>query len=447
MSEFTVPDPLNPLSRAELQSLPNRILNESYDSTSQALYIRGASGCFIDDIDGRRYIDMALGGGTAILGHANSALIANITRHLIAGTLYALPNPIAHQYGEILHQAMPWFSSFVFSSTGSEATLRAMRLARAFNGKKKVALFSGSWHGSHDMVLVEEDYSGSEEAPRLMFKSAGTPRELADLLLFLPYNHSAACELIKKHRHELALVMIEPSQGSNPRDDIGPFLKDLRQVTKDNDILLCFDEVISGGRLAFGGAQEHYAIQADLATYGKVLGGGLPMGILGGTAEVMKVIRPTPGEDRIPVFMGGTFSANPMSVAAGLEVMRYLQSNREWLYTELFKQGNLLKEGINDFCRGKNIPVHMMGIGSMLRLVFSAQPIRSRRQRDSDEIPQSTQKEFYAALLQSGVHVGTNRLNFLSTAHSQAIVEKIIEIYASVIERFNTQGKFTQVRR
>lgn len=435
------PPPPGTLAREQIQAMPDRILNENYGPACSSLYVRSASGCYIEDIDGRQYIDMALGGGTAILGHANRYITDRLVSRIQAGTIYAIPNPVAHQYGELLHEAMPWFPHFVFCSTGSEATMRAIRIARAFSGRRKIGLFSGCWHGSHDMVLVEEDYSGHEAEPRLFLKSAGTPEEMKDLIVFLPYNHSAAFDLIRKHRSELAMVMIEPSQGSNPRDDVVQFLRDLRIVTEENDVLLCFDEIITGGRLAPGGAQELYGIHADLAAYGKILGGGLPVGIIGGTEDVMSVIRPAAHSNRTPVFMGGTFSANPLSVAAGMEVMRYLRENAPGIYSSLNENGAALKNGINAFCAERNIPAYMTGIGSMLRLVFSGHHVKSRRERDFAEIPPEVQKEFYSSLLKSGVHTGTNRLNFLSIFHDQAIVQKVLNSYFENLERFNAAGK------
>ncbi len=436
------PSPPASLTRDLMESMPDRILNESYGKAPGSLYIRSASGCFIEDIDGRQYIDMALGGGTAILGHAGACVTDRIISRIKSGAIYAVPNPIAHQYGEVLHEAMPWFSHFAFCSTGSEATMRAVRIARAFNGRRKIGLFSGGWHGSHDMVLVEEDYSGPEAEPRMVLKSAGTPEEIKDLIVFLPYNHPDAFELIRKNRSELAMIMIEPSQGSNPRDDVVQFLRDLRKVTEETDILLCFDEIITGGRLALGGAQELYGIHADLATYGKVLGGGLPIGIVGGREEVMRVIRPSAAENRTPVFLGGTFSANPLSVAAGMEVMRYLRENEAVIYPCLNENGALLKNGVNEFCEARNIPAYMTGAGSMLRLVFSSRSVRSRRERDFAEVNPEVQKEFYASLLASGVHVGTNRLNFLSICHDQTIIRKVLDSYTESLDKFTVAGRF-----
>jgi len=410
------------------------ILNAGYDE--DYLYARKAYECFIEDYSGNIYIDTALGAGTHILGHANPIIVREIERQAREGTLYILPNKCTHEVGKFLSQAIPYFSSFVFCNSGTEATIRATRIARAYSGRKKVAMFSGGWHGGNDMLLFEEDYDGDETRPVPMFKSAGVPEELIGMTLMLPYNNDAAFDLIEQHKDELAMVMIEPSQGSNPRDDVGKFLRELRRVTAKHNILLCFDEIVTGFRVALGGCQEYYRVKADIATYGKTLGGGLPIGLIAGKKEVMSVVKGN-GHKK-PVFMGGTFSANPLVMHVAKTVLQHLIENRETIYTYLNENGRCVRNTINEFCVANQIAVRMTGIGSISRMIFTDKAIKSRRERDSYEIDDTLQKLFYSYLrFEKGVHVSGNRILFLSTAHKKEHIEKIIRSIIETLEYFS----------
>lgn len=409
----------------------NLVFNEGYRPGTPELYIQSADGCRVEGVDGRSYIDLNLGAGTAILGHAHPEIVAAIQDQAARGSIYIRPNPIAHDFAALLVKALPKFGGFVFCNSGAEATMRACRIARAFTGKTKIGIFSGGWHGGHDGLLVEEDYGGNAAEPRPWHRSAGIPQALLDLILFLPYNNDHAFELIHRHRSELAMVLIEPSQGSNPRNDIGPFLHQLRKLTRDDDVLLGFDEIITGFRLALGGAQELYGIDADIATYGKVVGGGLSIGVVGGSADIMSCISEGRDGDGRSVFMGGTFSANPLTMAAGRATLTHLIEHRDRIYPLLHTAGNRIMTLVNAACADHDIPVQAMGIGSMFRLIFTAKPVRSRRERDALEISRAIQDRLYAAILAQGVHIGSNRINFLSTAHGVAEVGAVAEAFIS----------------
>jgi glutamate-1-semialdehyde 2,1-aminomutase len=417
------------------------ILNTGYEEAK--LHIAKAYGCFIEDFSGNVYIDTALGAGTHILGHANPIIAEELARQAKNGTLYILPNKHTYEVGGLLSRTIPHFDSFVFCNSGSEATIRLVRIARAYTGKKKIAMFSGGWHGGNDMLLFEDDYSSDTEQPLPVFKSGGLPQEIMDMTLMLPYNSNAAFDLIEHHKNELAMVIIEPSQGSNPRDDVGTFLNKLRKVTSKYDILLCFDEIITGFRIALGGCQEYCGIEADMVAYGKTLGAGVSIGMVAGTNKVMKVVNGN-GQEK-PVFMGGTFSANPLAMCISKTVLKHLTENRQNIYPMLNENGKYLRDTINQFCIDNEIPVRMMGIGSMSRMIFTEIPIKSRRDRDKYELDDNLQKLFYSYLrLKKGVHISDNRIIFLSTAHKKEHIEKIIrsiieslEYFARHLELFN----------
>lgn len=420
-----------------------QIFNEAYGEKDEKIYIKRAHGYRLIDYDDNEYIDLAMGGGTFILGHSWPVVIENVRKQLDSGSLYTIPNFIAYDFTCLLSKTLPNMNCFVFCNSGSEATMRAIRIARAFTKKRKIGVFSGGWHGSHDMVLVDDNYLGNLQNPGIATKSSGIPDEMLELAVVLPYNHDAAFEIIKKERDELAIVLIEPAQGSNPRDDMGGFLKNLRSVTRENDVLLCFDEIINGFRIALGGGQEYYGIEADLATYGKTIGGGFPVGVVGGQEYCMKTIKEV--QNGTQVFMGGTFSANPVTMLAGHTVLSHLYQNGPEIYGYLNEMGDYLKSGINSFCSENDIPIRMMGIGSMMRLVFTDYPIKSRRDRDKYEFDMAVQNHFYTALLNSGVHVGSNRINFLSVAHDRPDVDRVAGIYIDLLLKFKKAGCFERV--
>lgn len=430
-------------TRKMLKNYANCVFNEGYDTHSPSIYIKEARGCHLEDYDGNVYIDTALGAGTAILGHANPLIVELIRGQLPQGTLFAAPTLLAHEFSELLRSALPWFGGFAFCNTGTEATMRAVRIARAVTGREKIGMFSGGWHGNHDLVLVEEDYNGRGDTPTPRFRSAGIPQDLLDHLVFLPFNSPDAFRLIRAHADELAAILIEPSQGSNPRDDLRDFLQELRRVTAELGILLCFDEIITGFRLALGGAQELYGVQADLATYGKIIGGGAPIGLVAGRLEIMRRIRGGNPKDPLPVFMGGTFSANPITMATGIGVVRYLLENADYVYDMLNRNACSLKDQVNAFCVSENIQARMMGIGSMLRLVFTDHPISSRRERDGRETSTQVQRFFRMAMLLSKVYTAENGILFLSTSHDTDVVKAVIEAFQENLWRFARHGAWS----
>lgn len=236
------------------------------------------------------------------------------------------------------------------------------------------------------------------------------------------------------------MVIIEPVQGSNPRDDMGGFLNKLRGCTAKHNILLCFDEIISGFRLAPGGAQEYYGVKADLATYGKTLGGGLPIGVVAGPRSIMNVV--TGQKNGRTVFMGGTFSANPLGMCVARTFLEYLLKDQKRIYPLINGQGQYLRDSVNAFCLLHRIPVRMMGIGSMSRLIFTDHAVRSRWQRDHFEISREIQDLFYLyLLLKKGIHVNHNRILYLSTAHHKEHVQKIIDAITETLQYFSKKLK------
>jgi glutamate-1-semialdehyde 2,1-aminomutase len=414
-----------------IKNRTDHILNEGYDSRLETDYIVRAEGCHIWDAAGRKYVDLAMGGGSMVLGHGNREVEEAIHEQASKGTVFAAPHMAVHEMGELLAQCLPWFGGFVFCNSGSEAVMRLARIARAVTGKRKIGLFSGCWHGSWDGTLVEEDYRGPTVQPWAIPKSNGILSSVLGEVLLLPYRDSAAFNLIRAHAADLACVLIEPVQGSNPGGDkIASFLQGLRNVTTECGVLLAFDEVVTGFRLAPGGGQQYFVVYGDLAAYGKILGGGLPVGMVAGAKAIMDEAR------RRGVFFGGTFSANPMTIAAGLATLRYLVQHPE-TYDYLASAGNLLRSTVSQYCHEHNLSANMMGVGSISRLVLTKDPIQSRRERDLKEPDVEGQKRFYADVKARGVWLGTNRIQFLSTEHGVSEIGKAASALCESLTAFD----------
>lgn len=405
-----------------MQKKPIYIQNEGYFNPK--IIVSKSYDYYLEDVDGTKYIDTTIGNGTHILGHSSSVVNNAIREQTDKGILFTTSNNTANETAELIHMAYPTLESVIFCNSGSEATMRAARIARAYTKRNKIAIFSGAWHGGNELFMYDHNYK--HDTHDTTHKSSGIPDCYKDTVLVLPYNVDEAFEIIERNKNDLAMVIIEPSQGSNPRDDMKEFLTRLKNVTSNHGIVLCFDEIITGFRIGYGGCQEYYNIEADLVTYGKTIGGGLPMGVVAGRREVMSIIS---GDSKsLPVFMGGTFSANPLAMHVSKSLLTYLHKNQDKVYPYLNNMADYFKSEINKFCLDANKDAHMIGIGSMLRLVHTKSFINSRRERD--HLENNGAEEFYDnLLLKENVFVNSNRLLFLSMAHTKQIVDKIINSF------------------
>ncbi|MBC8338537.1 MAG: aminotransferase class III-fold pyridoxal phosphate-dependent enzyme [Rhodospirillales bacterium] len=410
------------------------LLNETYaPGEADALYISEAQGAYMTDTDGNRLLDLGMAAGSALLGHAHPDVVRAITDQTRRGAAYIRPTFQATDYGEALNGFFPHHSAFALCNSGSEATMRAMRIARAHTGRRRIGVFGGFWHGGQDGALVGEDYDSQANAPVMKALSGGLIWPMDENLLLLPYNSENAFELITKHGEELAMVFVEPAQGSIPLDSVGPFLQGLRDVTEQHGILLGFDEIITGLRLNIGGGAGLYGITPDISTFGKIIGGGLPVGAVGVRDDIAPTVRDGP-DGSPPVFMGGTFSANPMTAAAGLAVFRHIQDAGPDLYDDLGRKGQALRDAVDAHCRENALPAHMIGVQSMSRLVFSDKPVKSRRERDEAEAWFSGHAIFQRYCRAAGLHLPSNGILFLSTAHGEDEVKEAARILCDGID-------------
>lgn len=383
-------------------------------------YIVRGSGSRIWDADGNEYIDYVGSWGPLILGHAHAEVVAAVESANRNGASFGACTPVEAELAEAVIEAFPSIAKVRFVSSGTEATMSAIRLARAFTGRKYIVKFEGCYHGHADSLLVK---AGSGVATLGIPGSAGVLEELAQFTLALPFNNREAVdETFRKFKGQIACVIVEPVVGNMgcvpPRDG---YLQFLRDVTAKNGTLLIFDEVMTGFRLAFGGAQQLYRIQPDLTTLGKIIGGGLPVGAYGGRADVMEMIAPLG-----PVYQAGTLSGNPLAMAAGLATLRHLKQHPE-IYQQLEQRSAMLMKGVLDAAKQKGVALTANRAGSMLTWFFQAGEVC-----DWDSAARSDVlafAKFYRGMLERGIYLPPSQYEamFVSGAHTEEDVQRTIE--------------------
>ena len=395
-------------------------------SLPHPIYIDSADGGTVTDVDGNTYIDTTMGFGPIVLGHNHPVVKEAVQKQIEKGWLFGLPSEHQFQLGELLEQASPCTDEMIWANTGTEATMYAMRAARAYTGKPMIGVFDGAYHGAHDYALLFATYEqDTNSKPNGMYASAGISDVIKDSTLrILPYRNAAAFDLIRENKDDLAAIILEGSQNSNPRLDNKEFLQGLRDVCDECGVLLIFDEVVTGFRVDFGGIQGYYGITPDLATYGKAIGAGMPVGAVGGKAEIMKVFSGRGGDKQI--FHGGTFNANPQTMAAGTAALTYMRDNKDTLYPSLMSKGNRLASEVNSFCSENDIAAQILNAGSKFYVRFQGGEINS----SFDIVGQENtwaEREFYLHLMGYGVIIPGVHLAFLCDAHTDDDVTHIIE--------------------
>lgn len=402
------------------------------------IYIQSASGCRMQDVDGNEYIDVTMGFGPHILGHAPKVVLDAAREQLARGWHFGIPSPLQERLARLITDAAPGNEAVIFCNSGTEATMYAVRAARAFTGKDKIAMFDGCYHGAHDYVLAQVNPASPRSRPTIKTRGDGIPKVISDLEMMLPYRDPAALELIEQHKNELAAVMIEPVQSSNPRLDSKSFVHAVAETCRNNGVLFIMDEVITGFRMAYGGCQEYYDLRPDLVAYGKIMGGGMPIGAVSGRKELMdlfsteQVMRMFAGMDtHRAVFAGGTFCGNPLSMTCGIATLNYLKDHRE-VYTHLQTQGDRLANEVNEFCRRRELPVQVLHAQSMFHVVFQTGPIEGARDYRRDGSP--AEDAFYLHLLNNGVIMPGFHLGFISDAHRPADVDTLIGAIQNSLE-------------
>jgi glutamate-1-semialdehyde 2,1-aminomutase len=383
------------------------------------LYIVRGQGSHIWDADGNEYVDYIGSWGPLILGHAAPAVIEAVIAAARKGTSFGASTPAEADLAELVISAFPHMQKVRFVSSGTEATMSAIRLARGYTKRKYIVKFEGCYHGHSDALLVK---AGSGVVTLGIPGSAGVPEEFTQFTLALPYNDTGALEqAFEKFRHQIACVIVEPVVGN--MGCVPPargYLEALRAITSRDKALLIFDEVMTGFRLAYGGAQELYGIQPDITTMGKIIGGGLPVGAYGGPSEIMDMVAPLG-----PVYQAGTLSGNPLAMAAGYATLSYLREHKD-VYTILDRLAGVVVAGVAAAAHDAGVTMCHNRVGSMLTWFFAAGPVTdwtSAAKCDTEAFGR-----FFRAMLENGIYLPPSQFEaaFMSAAHTESDVQRTI---------------------
>jgi glutamate-1-semialdehyde 2,1-aminomutase len=407
--------------------LPGGTLGNTRFAEGLAFVVKAGKGSKIYDMSDHEYIDYLLGSGPMILGHAHPAVVAGVQAYLERGSTYFTLNEPAIELAEEICQAVPCAEKIRFCSTGSEATFFALRAARAFTKKDKILKFEGGYHGNHDYALMSSSPAIPKDFPRAVPDSAGIPRVLEDQVLVAPFNDlQLTSAIIERHHHELGGVIVEPFQRIiTPRPG---FLQGLREVTQRFALPLIFDEVVTGFRLAWGGAQEYYGVVPDVAAFGKIIGGGYPLSAVVGRADIMEAFNPDRENSGEFIAQTGTLNGNPIAAVAGLATLRQLK--QEGTYQQLFETGRRLRHGIVDLLKHYNVAGQVVGEDPLFDIVFTDEPVHDYR----GVLTQNREllRRFNDEVLKRGILKGVSKM-YVSVAHTAADVEQTL---AAIRESF-----------
>lgn len=392
----------------------------------QPLFIQRGSGPYLYDVDDNRYIDYVLSWGPLILGHAHPAVVAAIQWAAENGTSYGAPSPLEIELALRIQALMPSLEMLRFVNSGTEATMSALRLARAFTGRHKFIKFEGCYHGHADLLLVQ---AGSGVATLGLPDSPGVPPATVQDTLVARFNDlDSVTALFEQFRGEIAAVIVEPVAGNMGVVLPQPtFLPGLRAITQAHGALLIFDEVMTGFRVHLGGAQAHYGIQPDLTTLGKVIGGGLPVGAYGGRRDIMSMIAPAG-----PVYQAGTLSGNPLAMAAGIATLNALTAPGLW--ESIAARTTQLSDSLNELAQAAGIPLQGQHIGTMFSAFFSATPVHDWQTAKRSDTTRFA--HYFQGMLQRGIYLAPSQFEagFVSAMHTAAISARTLEAAAAVFK-------------
>lgn len=388
-------------------------------------YTSRAAGPYLWDADGNQLIDYCLAYGPMILGHRHPAIIQAAREQMEKGWLYGTPSLLEVEAAARISRLYPSMEMLRFVSSGTEATMAAIRVARGFSGRDKIIKIEGGFHGAHDSVLIK---AGSGATTLGTPDSRGVPAETAKNTLQVPYNDPAALEaVLEAYPGQIAALIMEPVLGN-----IGPvlpekgYLERVRRITKEQDVLLIFDEVITGFRLALGGAQELYGIKPDLTTLGKIIGGGFPIGVFGGRRDILEQVSP-----RGEVYQAGTFNGSPVPLACGMATLDIMEKER--VLEKLEASGEEMRRGLQDILKDLGLPYSVVGIASMFKVFFGQQPHNYVQALKCDK---AAYMAFFWRMLRSGVFLTPSQFetDFISAAHGPDVIQTTLEAFSSCLK-------------
>jgi len=392
------------------------------------LFIKKTKGAYVWDEDGNKFIDYVGSWGPMIAGHAHPAVLRAVKKAMKHGTSFGAPTELEVMMAELITRLVPSVEMVRMVNSGTEATMSAIRLARAYTGREKIIKFEGCYHGHGDSFLIK---AGSGAMTMGVPDSPGVPRSVASGTLTAPFNDlDDVRTLIAQWGNEIAAVIVEPVVGNmGCVPPLPGFLEGLRTICTENRIVLIFDEVMTGFRVALGGAQELYGIKPDLTTLGKIIGGGLPVGAYGGKREIMQLVSPAG-----PMYQAGTLSGNPLAMAAGYAMLQMLGRNRS-IYKKLEHSGSVLERGIRSNLRQLGIDLCFNRIGSMFTLFFTSTQVTNFASAKSSDT--SKFSLYFSEMLKRGVYLPPSQFEaaFVSTEHSEADIRKTLRVSHSALQK------------
>ena len=392
----------------------------------QPFFVNKAKGARVWDVDGNEYIDYVGTWGPAILGHAHPKIIKAVQEAAESGTSFGIPNPFEVTMAKLICSLVPNVQKVRMCNSGTEATMSAIRLARGYTQRDKIIKFDGCYHGHADSLLVK---AGSGALTFGNPDSAGVPAAFTQHTVVLPFNDIDSIEAaFAANKEQIAGIIIEPVPGNAGLYLPQPgYLEYLREITKAKGTVLIFDEVMTGFRLAKGGAQERFGITPDLSCFGKVIGGGLPVGAFGGRAEIMDCLAPVG-----PVYQAGTLSGNPVAMAAGIAALEELAATDA--YQKLEQRGALFEEGMKGAAKTADLSIQFNRCGSMFCTYFTSQPVQNLAEAMKSDRERFA--KYFHGMLEEGIYLAPSQFEagFLSTAHTEADIDKTVKAAAKVMK-------------
>jgi glutamate-1-semialdehyde 2,1-aminomutase len=411
-----------PAERA-LALFPGGSLGESCTPRDQLVVLSHGQGDTVWDTHGRALVDFSMGWGSVLLGHAHPAVTEAVIRQAPRGANFSHVNDLAIELAEALIAGVPCAERLRFCASGTEATSQAVALARAFTGRAKILKFEGAYHGSHDIGTVGYAPRRLMDFPQAEPLSDATTAQGASDILVAPFNDAAAtASILDRHRREIAAIIVEPLHRSTAAAP--GFLQSLRELADDAGVLLIFDEVVTGFRLAYGGAQEYYGVKPDLAAMGKALGGGYPIGVVAGRAEIVDLFDEGRRGDPHYAYFASTFGGNPVSMAASLAVLKEIAEPDT--YPRLFRLGDAVRAGLREVFGEAGVPVRTLGVGPVIGVAFADHDIRDHRGFLRSD--RERRRAFMFGLFRRGIFLNpTASKLYLSCAHTQGSIDRLID--------------------